>query len=249
MQDEETEKDSSGQSKALAYGTHKRNAYSWMQRLKLFWQMWSVQHLMLNHWPSLPLKFTQLVGLPVRGDIVINPLHTPHRVHDNEDTLVHAKVSRTKMLEKMKDPECPIISSPINYAKLNNLYDTFVPQKELTREHAYWLPANEVASNQSKPAQQFVHTHPAKSQVNSHLKTLKSCFLEFDEVIKFRTKPTCLTDGEWRFEHTKRCFVEQIIPFYEKLKTHVKGIEDNLFKEVSEYMKILMNWTKSMINV
>ncbi|GKA69043.1 integrase, catalytic region, zinc finger, CCHC-type containing protein [Tanacetum coccineum] len=63
----------------------------------------------------------------------------------------------------MKDPECPIISSPINYAKLNNLYDTFVPQKELTREHAYWLPANEVASNQSKPAQQFVHTRPAKS--------------------------------------------------------------------------------------
>ncbi|GJU24221.1 trichome birefringence-like protein 2 [Tanacetum coccineum] len=172
-----------------------------------------------------------------RGDIVINPLHTPHRVHDNEDTLVHAEVSRTKMSEKMKDLECPIISSPINYAKLNNLYDTFVPQKELTREQAYWLPANEVASNQSKPAQQFVHTRPAKSQVNSHLKTLKSCFPEFDEVIKFRTKPTCLTDGEWRFEHTKRCFVEQIIPFYEKLKTHVKGIEDNLFKEVSEYMK------------
>ncbi|GKA70486.1 hypothetical protein Tco_0776625 [Tanacetum coccineum] len=171
-----------------------------------------------------------------RGDIVINPLHTPHRVHDNEDTLVHAEVSRTKMSEKMKDLECPIISSPINYAKLNNLYDTFVPQKELTREQAYWLPANEVASNQSKPAQQFVHTRPAKSQVNSHLKTLKSCFPEFDEVIKFRTKPTCLTDGEWRFEHTKRCFVEQIIPFYEKLKTHVKGIEDNLFKEVSEYI-------------
>ncbi|GJR79733.1 putative ribonuclease H-like domain-containing protein [Tanacetum coccineum] len=171
-------------------------------------------------------------------DISLKSFAYPHRVHDNEDTLVHAEVSRTKMLEKMKDPECLIISSPINYAKLNNLYDTFVPQKELTREQAYWLPANEVASNQSKPAQQFVHTRPAKSQVNSHLKTLKSCFPEFDEVIKFRTKPTCLTDGEWRFEHTKRCFVEQIIPFYEKLKTHVKGIEDNLFKEVSEYMKI-----------
>ncbi|GKC25886.1 hypothetical protein Tco_1028036 [Tanacetum coccineum] len=109
-----------------------------------------------------------------RGDIVVNPLHTPHRVYDNKDTLVHAEVSRTKMLEKMKDLECPIISSPINYVKLNNLYDTFVPQKELTIEHAYWLPANEVASNQSKPAQRFVHTRPAKSQVNSHLKTLKS---------------------------------------------------------------------------
>nr|GEY58185.1 putative ribonuclease H-like domain-containing protein [Tanacetum cinerariifolium] len=39
------------------------------------------------------------------GDVVVNPLHTPHRVHDNKATLVHVEVSRTKMLEKMKDPE------------------------------------------------------------------------------------------------------------------------------------------------
>ncbi|GJT55769.1 reverse transcriptase domain-containing protein [Tanacetum coccineum] len=128
------------------------------------------------------------------GDIVVNPLHTPHRVHDNEDTLVHAEVNRTKMLEKMKGPECPIISSPINYAKLNNLYDTFVPQKELTREHAYWLPANEVASNQSKPANCFVHTCPVGCQDNSHLKH-KIRFPKFDEVIKIQNKTTCLTDG------------------------------------------------------
>nr|GEZ44326.1 hypothetical protein [Tanacetum cinerariifolium] len=48
------------------------------------------------------------------------------RVHDNEDTLVHAEVSRAKMLERMKDPECPIISSPINSAKLNNLKNSSV---------------------------------------------------------------------------------------------------------------------------
>ncbi|GJS01246.1 retrovirus-related pol polyprotein from transposon TNT 1-94 [Tanacetum coccineum] len=119
-----------------------------------------------------------------RGDIVVNPLHTPHRVHDNEDTLVHAEVSRTKMLEKMKDPECPIISSPINYAKLNNLYDTFVPQKELTREQAYWLPANEVASNQSKPAQQFVHTRPAKSIEDNLFKEVSEYMKIFDELDK-----------------------------------------------------------------
>nr|GEX37458.1 hypothetical protein [Tanacetum cinerariifolium] len=77
------------------------------------------------------------------------------QVHDNEDTLVHVEVSRTKMLAKMKDPKCSIISLPINYAKLNNLYDTFAPQKELTREQAYWLLANEVSSNQSKHAQQL----------------------------------------------------------------------------------------------
>ncbi|GJT48440.1 hypothetical protein Tco_0974597 [Tanacetum coccineum] len=162
-------------------------------------------------------------------------------VYDSEETLVQAEVSRTKMLERMKDPLCKVSSKPINYAKLNSLYDTFVPQKQLSSEQVYWLPANEVASyncNQSKPVTNFVRTRPAKSQVNTQLKMLKACFPEFDKVVKDRTTPSYITNGEWHFEHTKKCFVEEIIPFYEKLKTHVKGIEDNLFKEVSEYMKI-----------
>ncbi|GJS43080.1 hypothetical protein Tco_0568123 [Tanacetum coccineum] len=149
-----------------------------------------------------------------------NPL-----VYDSEETLVQAEVSRTKMLERMKDPLCK----------------TFVPQKQLSREQVYWLPANEVASynyNKSKPVTNFVRTRPAKSQVNTQLKMLKACFPEFDKVVKDRTTPSYITNGEWHFEHTKKCFIEEIIPFYEKLKTHVKGIKDNLFKEVSKYMKI-----------
>ncbi|GJX50170.1 hypothetical protein Tco_0277015 [Tanacetum coccineum] len=73
-------------------------------------------------------------------------VHTPLRVYDSEETLVQAEVSRTKMLERLKDPLCKVSSKPINYAKLNSLYDTFVPQKQLSSEHVYWLPANEVAS-------------------------------------------------------------------------------------------------------
>nr|GEW09202.1 hypothetical protein [Tanacetum cinerariifolium] len=40
----------------------------------------------------------------------------------------------------------------INYDKLNALYDQFVPQKELSREQVYWLPAAEIASRSSTPA-------------------------------------------------------------------------------------------------
>ncbi|GJS02995.1 hypothetical protein Tco_0319503 [Tanacetum coccineum] len=175
------------------------------------------------------------------GDVIVDPVHTPLRVYDSDKTLVQAKVSRHKMLERMKDPLCKVSSKPINYAKLNNMYDTFMPQKQLSREQVYWLPANEVASyncNQSKPVTNFVRTHPAKSQVNTQLKMLKACFPEFDKVVKDRTTPSYITNREWHFEHIKKCFVEEIIPFYEKLKTYAKGIEDNLFKEVSEYMKI-----------
>ncbi|GKF77698.1 hypothetical protein Tco_0230168, partial [Tanacetum coccineum] len=80
------------------------------------------------------------------GDVIVDPVHTPFRVYDSEETLVQDEVSRTKMLERMKDPLCKVSSKPINYAKLNSLYDTFVPQKQLSSEQVYWLPANEVAS-------------------------------------------------------------------------------------------------------
>nr|GFA22750.1 integrase, catalytic region, zinc finger, CCHC-type, peptidase aspartic, catalytic [Tanacetum cinerariifolium] len=43
----------------------------------------------------------------------------------------------------------------------------FVPQKELSREHVYWLPAEELAtqkSNPPKPVTPFVYTRPAPSK-------------------------------------------------------------------------------------
>ncbi|GJR59509.1 hypothetical protein Tco_1501671 [Tanacetum coccineum] len=160
------------------------------------------------------------------GDIVVNPLHTPHRVHDNEDTLVHAKVSRTKMLEKMKDPECPIISSPINYAKLNNLYDTFVPQKELTREQAYWLPANEVASNQSKPAQQFVHTRPAKKRFQELYKSKAGSNSSVSSGATILVKPKPVASGLYAMTPNNECLVfgnhdECVVKFMNAKKSKV----------------------------
>ncbi|GJW98030.1 retrovirus-related pol polyprotein from transposon TNT 1-94 [Tanacetum coccineum] len=111
------------------------------------------------------------------------------RVHDNEDTLVNAEVSRTKMLEKMKDPKCLIISSPINYAKLNNLYDTFVPPKGFCwLRRTCLLVTSEVASNQSKPAQQFVNTHPAKN--------IRSVVLTPDNVVPISVEPCSNCDEE-----------------------------------------------------
>ncbi|GJT78581.1 hypothetical protein Tco_1045306 [Tanacetum coccineum] len=170
----------------------------------------------LDHRNPMYLKSAQLCRPALYlGDVIVDPVHTPFRVYDSEETLVQVE--------------------------LNSLYDTFVPQKQLSSEHVYWLPANEVASyncNQSKPITTFVRTRPAKSQVYTHLKMLKVCFPEFDKVVKDRTTPSYITNGEWHFEHTKKCFVEEIIPLYEKLKMHVKGIEDNIFKEVSKYMNI-----------
>ncbi|GJT30352.1 retrovirus-related pol polyprotein from transposon TNT 1-94 [Tanacetum coccineum] len=149
-----------------------------------------------NPWFAKKAKLAQ--PTLYNGHALLKPTHTPVRVHDSEDSLVQAEISRTKMSER------PGTIQPINYAELNDLYSHFVPQKELSREQVYWLPADE----------------------------------PFEAIIKRRTTPTFHEQGEWRFVPTKKAFTEQVIPFYEHVKELVQSLEENLVKEVTEFMQI-----------
>ncbi|GKA91701.1 retrovirus-related pol polyprotein from transposon TNT 1-94, partial [Tanacetum coccineum] len=118
------------------------------------------------------------------GHALLNTTHSPVRVHDSEDALVQAEVSRAKMSER------PGTIQPINYVELNALYSHFVPQKELSREQVYWLPAAETTSQSSTPAKPvtpFVRTRPAKSQISTCLQGLNSWIPAFAHVINQRT--------------------------------------------------------------
>ncbi|GJT29777.1 hypothetical protein Tco_0910052 [Tanacetum coccineum] len=77
------------------------------------------------------------------ADTLFHPTHHPVSIWDSEEVLVHQVVSMKKMNEK------PGHVRPANgfYEKLNALM--FVPQQELSREQAYWLPANEPFSQTS----------------------------------------------------------------------------------------------------
>ncbi|GKE99026.1 hypothetical protein Tco_0022377, partial [Tanacetum coccineum] len=62
-------------------------------------------------------------------------------VRDTEETLEDATKSQIKMKDKLKDPiaiEKKQNFLPINYGKLNDLYETFVPQVELSLEQKYF---------------------------------------------------------------------------------------------------------------
>ncbi|GJU76091.1 hypothetical protein Tco_1273161 [Tanacetum coccineum] len=61
-------------------------------------------------------------------------------VHNSEDTLEIAEITRKKMNDKMKDPECvkkKVKIAPHDYSKENYLA-TFTPQKQLTPEQIFW---------------------------------------------------------------------------------------------------------------
>ncbi|GJY06854.1 hypothetical protein Tco_0373908 [Tanacetum coccineum] len=103
------------------------------------------------------------------ADTLLHPTHHPVSIWDSEEVLVHQVVSMKKMNEK------PGHVRPANgfYDKLNAL--KFVPQQELSREQAYWLPANERASqtsNQTSPVTPFVHKCRPPSQVLDSLRNV-----------------------------------------------------------------------------
>nr|GEU47949.1 hypothetical protein [Tanacetum cinerariifolium] len=68
----------------------------------------------------------------------------------------------------------------------------FVPQKELSQELVYWLPAAKIVSQSStptKPVAPFVHTRPVKSDVHKKVWKIKECITTFEKIIKERTAP------------------------------------------------------------
>ncbi|GJY93671.1 reverse transcriptase domain-containing protein [Tanacetum coccineum] len=169
------------------------------------------------------------------ADTLLHPTHHPVSIWDSEEVLVHQVVSMKKMNEK------PGHVRPENgfYEKLNAL--KFVPQQELSREQAYWLPANEIASNASNPATPvtpFVHNRPPPSQVLFHLQKVNAVFHQFEGIINERTTQKPLYVSEWCFDYAKQFVEQQLVPFYDHFKKHIESANETIFKEVKEYEQI-----------
>ncbi|GJY43408.1 hypothetical protein Tco_0431621 [Tanacetum coccineum] len=117
----------------------------------------------------------------------------------------------------------------------------FVPQKELSQEQAYWLSANEIASNASNPATPvtpFVHNRPPPSQVLFHLQKVNAVFHQFEGIINERTTQKPLYVSEWCFDYAKQFVEQQLVPFYDHFKKHIESANETIFKEVKEYEQI-----------
>ncbi|GKA31040.1 hypothetical protein Tco_0717345 [Tanacetum coccineum] len=80
---------------------------------------------------------------------------------------------------------------------------------------------------------------PKVSVVNTSLKKLKHYLTGFDMVVKERTIATAITEGSWRFEHTKACFRDEIIPFVKALKDLFNTFDQYLIDELSEVQNVI----------
>nr|GEY85717.1 hypothetical protein [Tanacetum cinerariifolium] len=156
---------------------------------------------------------------------IIKDNHAPTIVHNTEDTLEIAEITRKKMNAKMNDPEC--VTRKLKSEALKEQTKVSRPIKALT----VYLP--------NTPATLVPKVLPTKSQVKIHIFTLIQLFLDFDKTCKKRITPTGLTEGERGFEQTKECYLKEVIPFFKTLKDNFKGIQKALTKEMKDVFEEL----------
>nr|GFC38493.1 hypothetical protein [Tanacetum cinerariifolium] len=170
------------------------------------------------------------------GNEILKDNHAWAKVHNSEDTLVIAELTRKKMNAKITDPKCvthKVKIAPHDYSK-ENLLATFTPQKQLTPKQIYWSndlmklksEALKERTKVSRPIKAFTvyrpntpvtlvpRVLPTTSQVKIYILTLIQQFLKFDKTCKKRITPSAITDGERGFEQTKACYLQEVIPFF-----------------------------------
>nr|GFA94929.1 hypothetical protein [Tanacetum cinerariifolium] len=170
-------------------------------------------------------------------------------IRDSKKTLMLEDESRSKMLQKQKDPmmsKKKVNTKPVDYAALNQLSQDFitrfVPQIELSTEQVFWsqnFVNSEEPNLSTRPTLvEVLKELPKVSMVNSSLKKLKFHLASFDVVVKERTTATAITKGMQGFEHIKACFKDEIIPFVKALKDLFNSFDQFLIDELTEVQNV-----------
>ncbi|GKE09930.1 hypothetical protein Tco_1413481, partial [Tanacetum coccineum] len=159
------------------------------------------------------------------GHEIIKTNHVPAIVHNSEDSLEIAEITRKKMNDKMKDPEYVKKKFKIashDYSKENYLA-TFTPQKQLTPEQIF-RSKDLIKMKAEALKEQTTASRPIKALTMYPPNTPAT----------LRITPMGLTEWERGFEQTKECYLTEVIPFFKTLKEHFEGIQKALTKEIKE---------------
>ncbi|GJT29231.1 hypothetical protein Tco_0909506 [Tanacetum coccineum] len=143
-------------------------------------------YVLLQAYPKIPKLYNAYE--------LCNKIEQLH-VFDYEETLEDAKKSQLKMNEFQKDKKVQELKiQPIDYGKLNKLYDNFVPQKELSAEQTYSLSSyrssvlkisSEESSSKTKPS---MASMPSVNPMFVDLNEMKKYFKTLYELLEINCK-------------------------------------------------------------
>ncbi|GJS50979.1 hypothetical protein Tco_0624341 [Tanacetum coccineum] len=110
-------------------------------------------------------------------------------VFDSEETLEDAEKSQLKMNKVQNDEKVQELKlKPIDYRKLNKLYDNFVPQKELSAEQTYFptsFISSEKVSSKTKPS---MASMPSANPMLVDLNEMENVFKKLFELLEKNCK-------------------------------------------------------------
>nr|GEY35060.1 hypothetical protein [Tanacetum cinerariifolium] len=162
------------------------------------------------------------------GHEIIKDNHAPAIMHNTEDTLKIAKITRKKMNDKMKDLERvtrKVKIAPHDYSK-ENFLATFTPQKQLTPEQIFW--SHDLIKLKSEAVKErTIVSRPIKALTMYPPNTPAT-------LVSRRITPTGLTEGKRGFEQTKECYLKEVILLFKTLKDNFEGIQKALTNEIKE---------------
>nr|GEW84955.1 integrase, catalytic region, zinc finger, CCHC-type, peptidase aspartic, catalytic [Tanacetum cinerariifolium] len=148
--------------------------------------------------------------------------HVTMPMIDDEETLILEEESRLRILTE-------------DFGK------HFTPQQELSAEQAFWLQMSDPTSKPSDALPVKIKAPkklPKISLVNESLKKLKFHLAKFDSVVKIRTTPNALIEGEWGFKHMKAVFNNEFILFLKSLKDICNVFDRDLLNEIMEVQTV-----------
>ncbi|GJV73591.1 hypothetical protein Tco_1493586 [Tanacetum coccineum] len=154
--------------------------------------------------------------------------HDPIFVCDSEETLILAKESRLKMKEKQKEHD----DKPIDYAKLNKLYEYFVPQTQLSTEQVYWSPVSKHTPPVSvvKPTPTKVFPKKLLTTVNE----LKQLLAKFKGKIHVTTSEAPNLDSRIQSLDDENVLLAFKVSSFEKEREHLKLVYKNLYDSIKQ---------------
>ncbi|GJY99854.1 hypothetical protein Tco_0517284 [Tanacetum coccineum] len=88
---------------------------------------------------------------------------------------------------------------------------------------------------------------PKISLVKTSFQKLKNHLASFDKGVKVRTTPDAIIKGSWGFEHTKKVFKEEVIPFINSLQASFKDFENGLHSKLNE-VKMVFNQMEAAVD-
>ncbi|GJW53489.1 hypothetical protein Tco_0097574 [Tanacetum coccineum] len=151
--------------------------------------------------------------------------------------------SRIKMKDKMIQ---------VNYDKINALYETFVPQQEISAEQTYFsIPSTSNHSFESKdvPSGSPVLKMPNESRLLKMIDKLGNALTGFYTKIN----KTLLKDADHRWlsdsqNELREFYKINVIPMSRSLSNNLKDIKEELIiEEVQEMLNILSQWNKELM--